>query len=165
MAHYNFLKDLKQSQIGVNVVIAYLKSEDGGYGDWTIHEHGKDKQHMGDIGIERDTGLGEEGFTIEVKYDIRAEETGNLCFEASNGKKITGVLATEADEIWYVVPDGDEKYVIYKFVTQHLVSFLNNEKNASKIRVVQGGDRRKFTLMLVKREYAGDAVAYDTVSV
>lgn len=165
MAHYNFCKDLKQSQIGVNVVVEHLKSPDGGYADWDVEEYGKDKQHLGDVGIQRDTGLGEEGFNIEVKYDIMAQNTGNLCFEASNGKKDTGILATESDEVWYVVPDEDEHFVIYKFVTKHLVDFLKDEKNADKIRKVKGGDRRRFTLMLVKREYAGDSVAYEMVKV
>ena len=147
----------------VDAILKYLKSPDGGYSDWTISEHGKDKQHMGDISLERDTGLGEEGFTIEVKYDIMAEKTNNLCFETSNGKKITGVLATEADEIWYVVPNK-EKFVIYQFITRSLVSWLNDDTNSGRIRVVNGGDKNKFILMLVKRNVV-DSIAYNVIEV
>jgi len=153
MAHYNFRKDLEQSQIGVGVVKEHIVRS---VAYDTIENLERDRQHEGDLEIMLD----DTPCTIEVKYDMMAENTGNLCFEASNGKKATG----QADEVWYVVPDGDS-FDIYKFETTKLVSFLNNPVNSDKIKVVNGGDRRKFILMLMKKDLAEKLISYDVVRV
>jgi len=131
-----------------------------------IEELDKENQIYGDIGVwKNEKRAGQKaGFTVEVKYDIMAEKTGNLCFEASNGKKATGILSTQADEVWYVVPDGTN-FNVYKFITKQLVDFLNDPINSDKIKVVNGGDRRKFILMLVKKDIAKDLISYDMVEV
>jgi hypothetical protein len=90
--------------------------------------------------------------TYEIKFDIKAKSTGNLCFEIGNttkktGKQKTGILVSEADEIWYIT-DG----IIFKFNTikllQHLL-YLVVEGGSDSHRLVKGGDDKRFSLILL----------------
>jgi len=85
---------------------------------------------------------------IEVKYDIMAENTGNMCFEFSNGKgKLTGIFATEADLVTYVLNNGDN-YTLYIFNKALLKEYLGSDKNIGSVRIVNGGDKKRFTMAL-----------------
>lgn len=86
------------------------------------------------------------GKTIEVKFDKMSEETNNLAFEVSNGTKLTGVFASEADEIWYIAPLNG-KYKIFRFNREKLIKWL---KSSTSVRSVNGGDKKKFSLILAK---------------
>lgn len=53
-------------------------------------------------------------FTVEVKWDKRAGETGNLYFEVENTRQRapSGVAATKADYWCHVVGDGREAFLV-----------------------------------------------------
>lgn len=86
------------------------------------------------------------GKTVEVKFDKMSEDSGNLAFETSNGVKTTGVFASTADEIWYIAPTK-KTFKIFKFNRTSLISWL---KSTPLVRAVNGGDKKKFAILLVK---------------
>ncbi len=140
MGFYNFRKDLEDSKCAEVVIKKFLEAKH----NREIHALPKERQGEGDLDI--------GDYTVEVKYDKMAASTGNLCFEVANGKgKTTGIAATKARYIYYVVPRDDE-YHIYEFSTESLRLFLFDSANAGKIRVVNGGDRKAYTLMLLSIE-------------
>ncbi len=51
-----------------------------------------------------------QGFSVEVKWDKRAKNTGNLYFEIENThrREPSGIAATEADYWCHVIGDGQE---------------------------------------------------------
>lgn len=53
---------------------------------------------------------GKPGFSVEVKWDKRAAETGNLYFEVENTRRRqpSGIAATPADYWCHVIGGGDE---------------------------------------------------------
>jgi hypothetical protein len=108
-----------------------------------IHElEGREDQQYGDLRIT----LTEDHVNIEVKFDEMAAKTGNLCFEMSNGSKMTGIMATKADRVYYVVPNGDGA-TVYVFDTEKLRAFISDPAN---VTIKNGGDKRKFVLALAK---------------
>lgn len=158
MAHYSFLKDLEQSKVAVEIVKSFLKDFHKSAVNATIEELEKARQVEGDVEVLSDCGI---AYSVEVKYDIMAGKTGNLCFETHNKKgKLTGISSTEAHEVHYVVPDGDG-FVLYMFKTDDLRKYLFDTTNADKFRSVKGGDRRATFMLLVSREVLeADDVAY-----
>lgn len=93
--------------------------------------------------------------TIEVKFDIMALKTGNLCFEFTNGVKPTGICRSKADEIWYVVKTKKKNdYLIFKFRRAELLQYLlfNSILNPGKQRILNGGDRKSFGLIIIPLE-------------
>lgn len=140
MAHYNFRKDLAASHEAVHAILDALQAQ-----GHIARELPKEEQDFGDIGVLN--GFGEEDF-IEVKYDLYAKKSGNLCFEMSNGKKLTGIMVTKADNVYYVVPyEGGKK--VFVFQTKALQSYIQNPSN---VTMKKGGDRKRFDLALVSIE-------------
>lgn len=131
-----FLSDLDKSAVAVNALIDHFKR--GGFG---VRELPKDEQKFGDIELARDNIK----TFVEVKYDIMAGRTGNLCFEKSNGKRATGIMETLADKVYYVVPGKGAK-VVFGFSTAALREYLDK---SDKVTIKSGGDRKKFVLALV----------------
>lgn len=134
----NFRKDIKRGEIGEKIVAQILwatqsdefKKSVGKFSDWDY--------------VSKTT-------SIEVKYDEMALKSGNICFETSNGKKLTGIFASKAKEVWYVIPTINKGiYDIFIWPRKKLVDWLL--KNQSLVKAVNGGDYNKFDLMLVKRE-------------
>lgn len=143
MGHYSFLRDLEESKIAVAAVSKYLSDT---YSDCKVEELPRVRQHEGDLEVELEDG---DKFTVEVKYDILAKKTGNLCFETHNGKgDLTGISSTDADDVCYVVPKKNG-FTLYIFKTDALRKYLFDPINTKKIRQVYGGDKKKFSMMLV----------------
>lgn len=150
MGNYNFRKDLEDGKFAEALVSAYLKSKNK---ELVVTELVKARQKEGDL--ETDDG------TVEVKFDKMAGSTNNLCFELANGKgQPTGIAATKAGHVAYVVP-RDDHYIIYMFETEKLRAYVLDSGNSSKVRIVNGGDRRAYCLALVSR----DNVEKDKVAV
>lgn len=153
MAHYNFHKDLEQSKIAVEVVKQHLQAY---YGSnlIDIREAPKEQQIYGDLcaTIKKYNSTYESWH--EVKFDIKSEETGNLCFEIYNSKGVpTGILRTLAHEIDYVtVRNG--KYVIFRFDAWELRKEIFDPYNWEMSRLVSGGDRSSYKMLLVKEDVA-----------
>ena len=144
MAHYSFLKDLKDSKIAVSLIANRYRSQ-----GLTVEEMiSKEQQKLGDLLIV------EHGTYHEIKYDIMAASTNNLCFEIANGKgDLTGIARTEAHLVHYVVPGKDKKdFLVFTFDTHRLKQFIFDPLNSSKVRAVQGGDRRKYSMLIVSIE-------------
>lgn len=142
----NFIYDKSAGELAENIVLDVLKQEHpkktfkkvvGKNSDFDIVEDSKSKNPL----------------TIEVKFDIKAKETGNLCFEFTNGQKPTGVCISKALEIWYVLESKTpNNYIIFKFnrakLLQHLL-FHSITQQQKDIRVVYGGDEKKFGLIII----------------
>ena len=134
----HFLSDLDRSRGAVNALMEHYKAI-----GHAIHElEGKDEQQYGDFRIT----IVEDHVNIEVKFDEMSAKTGNLCFEMSNGSKMTGIMATKADKVYYVVPNGTAG-TVYVFDTQKLREFISDPAN---VTIKNGGDKRKFVLALAK---------------
>lgn len=148
MGNYSFLKDLEESKVAVNIVKVFLENLHSDAKNAAVTELGKDRQKEGDVEVLSDCGI---SYSVEVKYDMMAKKTGNLCFETHNSKgKLTGISSTEADEIHYVVPEEDG-FSLYMFKTEDLKSYLFDTKNIGKFRSVMGGDRRATSMLIVSR--------------
>lgn len=155
-----FQQDLKDGQFGQKVALSYLKCI---YGDLYDYVETVGKNENFDICIteshERDgQGMpygGDIVKTWEIKYDIMSAKTGNLCFELSNDKRKTALLASGADEIIYVLPTSEkDKYQLFIFGTRHLINelFLMSLEKNKALRIVKGGDNNRFTLALISIE-------------
>ncbi len=147
MSHYFFVKDLKDGQAAEKVIEDYLLDLHPGC---RVEKLPRDRQIEGDLEcIVNDN----DRFTVEVKFDKMAQKTGNLCFEMANGKgKPTGIATTKADTVVYMVPKTDSSVELYWFNTISLRYYLADSANISKIRCVNGGDKKAFALLLVSTE-------------
>lgn len=133
MAHYNFRADLAASHEAVHAIMAWL--EDKGH---DVEELPKDRQIEGDIEVDGEA-------TIEVKFDLYAKKSGNLCFEMANNKGPTGIMTTQANSVYYVVPNGTGKNV-FVFDTEELRTYIQKSEN---VTIKKGGDKKRFHLALV----------------
>ena len=160
MGHYSFLRDLEESKVAVNVVKAFLENLHEDANNAIVEELGKARQKEGDVEVTSECGI---SYSVEVKYDMMAKQTGNLCFETHNSKgDLTGISSTEANEVHYVVPEEDG-FSLYMFKTKELRNYLFDTKNISKFRSVKGGDRRATCMLLVSRVLIEeDGVPYRT---
>jgi hypothetical protein len=141
-----FLRDLAESQVAVDGLLNFLI--DRGY---VAHElEGKKEQRNGDIRFYPNGDL-DNPMDIEVKYDKRSKSSGNLCFELSNNKGLTGISITKAERVAYVCPNKDKTFDVFLFVTTELREFLFDTKNSSKVTIKNGGDGKRFSLALVKK--------------
>ena len=149
MGHYSFLRDLEESKIAVELVKTYIIDEHKKEGVVAeIEELGRARQIEGDIEVT----LPDRKYTIEIKYDIMAQKTNNLCFETNNKKgKLTGISSTQSHKVIYVVPDKKNFY-LYLFETEKLQKYLLDDDNKSRFRSVWGGDRWSTEMTLVPRE-------------
>lgn len=129
----NFRRDLAASHEAVEAIMEHL--EEQGH---KTEELPRERQGEGDIEVDGSD-------TIEVKYDLYAKRSGNLCFEMSNGKKPTGIMTTQANSVYYVVPNGTGKNV-YAFETAALRKYIQQPEN---VTIKKGGDKKKFDLALV----------------
>ncbi len=136
----NFLRDLDRSKAAVNALMEHYKAE--GY---TVGELvGKEDQKMGDFWYRL---LPEhDDICVEVKFDMYAKRSGNLCFEMSNGSKPTGIMTTMADKVCYVVPT-DEGARVFVFDPEELRTYI---QDPTKVEIKNGGDKKKFVLALAK---------------
>lgn len=162
MAHYFFVKDFEEGRAAENFIMEMLRDEYVSKNvKATIAELPKDRQHEGDFEVFVEKPI-DDHFTVEVKFDKMAGSTDNLCFEVANRKgDLTGIAATEASSVVYIVPDGDDAVTLYWFNSDELRDYLYDEKNLSKIRCVKGGDRKAYTLLLVSiKDIVKDRVAF-----
>ncbi len=134
----NFLKDLDSSKKGVYVAFHVAKQLIGG----DPEELDKPNQIYGDFKI--------GGRNIEVKYDMYAKKSGNLCFEISNGKGPTGIFKTLSDQVYFVVPQEGNSFRVFDFNRERLVKWLQDESNSAHWDEKRGGDKKKFKMRLVK---------------
>jgi hypothetical protein len=136
----NFVRDLRRSKDAVEALMNHYK----GLGYEVGELVGKEEQKLGDFWYRPLTDVNRTN--VEVKFDMYAKRSGNLCFEKSNGTKATGIMTTQADHIMYVVP-GDDTYTVFVFNPEKLRDFI---ENSPRITIKSGGDKKKFILALAK---------------
>ena len=135
----NFLRDLDRSKSAVNALMEYYESK-----GFKVEELvGKAQQKHGDFAVTMEDG---DVVHVEVKFDMYAKRSGNLCFEMSNGSKETGIMTTLADKVYYVVPT-DEGARVFVFDPEKLRTYI---QDPTKVTIKNGGDKRKFILALAK---------------
>jgi hypothetical protein len=140
--HYKFLRDLKDGQKGEAVAYQTLLS----CGKYKKSKEKPPSQKHGDFQL-IDKKNGNLPVNIEVKYDILAETTGNMCFEFANGKgEYTGIMSTQADVLTYVLNNKGD-FSLYLFVPTIIKQYLF-ESNSPYIRIVNGGDKKKYSMAL-----------------
>jgi hypothetical protein len=132
-----FVKDMAASKEAVGLLMDFFADQ----GEVVV-ECDKATQQLGDIKLERPDG----DVYVEVKYDIMAKRTGNLCFELANNKGATGITTTGATWVYYVVPCEGTQRLIFAFETAALRSFLDTSKC---VKIKNGGDGKRFTLAIV----------------
>lgn len=136
--HYSFRRDIVDGKRGEAIVKSYLER----FGKKV--DELPPRNPRGDLVQWLDDEL---SLSYEVKYDLKSRQTGNMCFEIANGKgQITGIAATKADYIVYVVPN-DDGHTLYLFVREKLYDWLFN--SGINHRIVNGGDKKKFSMILV----------------
>ncbi len=151
----HFLSDLDKSCEAVDLVKKLL--EDQGL---QVRELEKAEQKMGDLEVKDAPNPGIS--YVEVKYDMRARRSGNLCFEMSNGTRETGIMETQADFVYYVVPSDGCK-MVFIFEIEKLKEYIQDPAN---VKMAKGGDKRKFDLALVKIEKViADGLAMKCLSI
>ena len=136
----SFLKDRDASEKAVELIVADIINS----GQICYELVGKEEQKYGDIRMLVD-GCEDIFVNIEVKFDMRAQKSGNLCFEMSNGTRATGIMDTLSDEVYYVVP-GDDSFRVFKFFTDELQKYISIPEN---VIMKKGGDGWKFHLAIV----------------
>ena len=109
--------------------------------------------------LKHNSGSVSDKFTyFEVKYDEMARDTGNICFEVSNGTKLTGIFASDTEDVFYIVPTKEQNiYEVFRMNRVKLVGWL--KENLTLTRAVNGGDKNKFSLLLVKKEVLLNAIS------
>lgn len=150
--HYDYYKDLEQSKIAVEVAKIYIdKRYTKGCTYSEIPIGNREAQLRGDLQVKIKY---RKPFSVEVKYDVRSERTGNICFEIYNRwGRPSGILRTTAEFIYYVLKRKD-KFVVLEFDADKLRSWLFNPHNYNKSRLSRGGDNNGYKLLLVKESYA-----------
>lgn len=132
-------------------------------------ERNKDKSYDVKIDWSSDLKLGELGEqtlidildskSIEVKTDLMWQKTGNIALEIYCHGKPSGIQATKSD-FWAVlnIIDGGAVGNIIILPTTSLKSFAKrvytNIQNYPDCRIVQGGDNKSSTILLMPLEMA-----------
>ena len=147
----NFISDKRRGEIGEQIVANILKAS---------YPKGDIVKSKGRINWDFAVDEGRtENSTLyfEVKYDEMARDTGNICFEVSNGAKLTGIFASETNFVFYIIPTKTANtYEVFKMDRLKLVKWLNESPELT--RAVNGGDKKKFSLLLVKKEVLLSAI-------
>lgn len=141
----NFVYDKSRGDLAEEIVLDILHNE---YPDKKFK---RVKGKNSDYDIVEDSRR-KDKLTVEVKFDIKAQETGNLCFEFTNGAKPTGVCVSKAKEIWYVLKTKNKnEHLIFKFDRARLLQYLlyHSILNPKKLRICYGGDRKSFGLIII----------------
>jgi len=135
----SFLKDKKDGEIAENYIEDLLKL----YFPLAKIEKAIGKNPSWDFKLTTDKVI----TTYEVKFDKMSLDTGNFAFELGNNKGPSGIRISEADFIVYVLPTKTiGKYKSYFFSRTKLLEYLYSDKS---IKIVHGGDGRRFKLALV----------------
>jgi hypothetical protein len=84
----------------------------------------------------------------ETKFDARACETSNLCFEYSYKGKPSGIVATHAEKWVQVIPINKERMCCYQFSVDTLKEALKG------LPTYSAGDGNQSRVKLLPREKA-----------
>ena len=88
---------------------------------------------------------------IEVKFDMYAVKSGNLCFETQDHRgRPSGIMATKAHLMVFIVAKSiQSKKEIFEFDVPALREFVEEHMDTAKYKIVKGGDGNAFEMMLV----------------
>lgn len=134
------LKSLKQGKLAESLVMEKVsscgydcKQVDGMFQDYDISCKQKD---------------GDFVFTIEIKYDMMSDDTGNLAVEFFNSKsnKPSGIMATKADLWCFVVGSKNEIWIARTVDIKAMMYKL------TPIKIVTHGGDKNSSMMIYKKD-------------
>jgi hypothetical protein len=132
MPTQKFKEDLKIGRKGEELVIDILTAR-----GWALEDF-QNNMDMQRKGIDFKVSKDEKEFTIEVKYDIKSEDTGNFFIETEQHKKPGFLHTTQAD--WLFLCNNKTVYVVSP-------ASLRNYYATRKAGTVCGGDNSKGYLL------------------
>lgn len=128
-----FTKDLKVGQYAQDYIIkelseelSGLKSEQGNFSNYDL--------------------VSDDGYTIEVKFDIKSKLTDNIAIEYKYNGKPSGIAKTRAIE-WIYIYFCNNQWVYSRIKTFDLKQFLRN--NWTSLQKLRGGDNNSSKIVLV----------------
>ena len=92
--------------------------------------------------------LPESKLLIELKYDVKSDETNNFAFECYFHDKPSGILTTQS-QIWCVA----DSTAFYFMALVHLRHFLRKLQQDGKLSLVRGGDDNASKMVVVWKNY------------
>ena len=92
-----------------------------------------------------------ESIHVEVKFDMYAVRSGNLCFELQDHKgRPSGIMGTEAHLMVFIVAKNlQSKKQIFEFDVPALRDFIEEHIDSTTYKIVKGGDGNAFEMMLI----------------
>lgn len=102
----------------------------------------------------------EQGYMVEVKYDIRGRDTGNVAIEYKHRGKLSGISISRAME-WVVIYHLEGNGWVYSRIkTEDLRSFIRN--NWQYLKKYKGsGDKSE--LVLIKSTLFAETFSYNNI--
>lgn len=90
----------------------------------------------------------DDGYTIEVKWDLRSRETGNVAIEYKHRNKPSGITTSKAIE-WFIFYYNkfDRKWRYLRIKRVDLLAYLRN--NWKYLSFFVGGDSNKSDIILI----------------
>lgn len=137
MAFNNFKQDLAQSEIGVNKLVAHLKSK--GVTDVELCDT---KEY--DVAY---TTANNKRITLEVKEDFRYTQTGNVAIEYEQRGKPTGISVSSAD--YYVYKLSENFYSIKCSTLKENLKQSVKTKETKKKTFTDKGNQKEIKVLLV----------------
>jgi len=119
------------------------------YLDYDTYEFSQGKCKEWDILIKKDN----TSKYIEVKSEILAGKTGNLCIEYECNKKPSGIRATIAEYYYCYVLYDTKPYEVYKISTKIIKQMIDDKKYHKD---VAGGDGYSARMYLFKKDLFKD---------
>lgn len=116
-------------------------------------EQGKEAEREVQRGLGGDLTQGRcstHDLKIEVKWDKKSYETGNVAFEYECNGKPSGIKVTESE--WWIYRIGNtelQDYVYYIRNTRGLLQWLRELHKRGRVKQVSGGDGKRAKILLV----------------
>tara|TARA_R100001244_G_C5128340_1_gene125198 strand:- start:133 stop:753 length:621 start_codon:yes stop_codon:yes gene_type:complete len=90
--------------------------------------------------------------TIEFKKDYKAWKTGNIAVEYSNNGKLSGIAATEAKYVAYILVDEKQNENAVIFLKTEIIKAMCRQYLEHPKRDIKGGDNHDSSLILLPIE-------------
>lgn len=129
MAHYNFRKDLVESEVSVKRTVQLLEAKGAKLLETCFTKDYDIKMFINDREL-----------TVEVKHDIMSTKTGNVAIELMSRDKPSGITTSKADMWVYQI--GEDFYAISR-------AQLQKEAGKTGYRIVNGGDKNTSVIILI----------------
>lgn len=144
-----FTKDLKIGQHAQNYIIKELseelpglKSIQGNFSNYDL--------------------VSDDGYTIEVKFDIKSKLTDNIAIEYEYNRKPSGIAKTKAIE-WIHIYYMDDGWVFSRLKIHTLKEYLRS--NWKYFKKLEGGDNNSSKIVLIPIDDFADVFNFVRIAV